>query len=289
MDDGRIALDLSGFNLPMRKPYLPLRRANGTSLYPLRDIAYNVYKEKKVKNGKNIVLLGEDHKLEFQQIKSALSILGYKAPQAIHYSFILLPEGKMSTRKGNVILLTEFMKQAVEKARSEVIKRNQDISQKELEKLSKIIGYGAIKYSILKVSPDKNVIFSWNEALNLEGNSAPYIQYTFVRSKKILEKVKGVRAPKEIVLESEDEIILIKKMAEFPNLIEDVAKNYQIHKLANYAYELANLFNNFYEKSPVLKEEDFNKKMSRILLVKAYNRLIRNVLQILGINSPGFM
>ncbi len=288
-EDGRIVLDLSEFNLPMREPYLPLTRANGTSLYPLRDIAYNIYKAKRAKNGKNIVILGEDHKLEFQQIKAALSILSYAPPEVIHYSFILLPEGKMSTRKGNVVLLTDFMKEAVEKAKNEILKRNPNISLKELEKLSKIIGYGAIKYSILKVSSDKNVIFNWDEALNFEGNSAPYVQYTYVRSKKILEKLGRIKTPKEIILNEEDEITLVKKMSEFPKIVESISRDYQIHKLAHYAYELADLFNNFYEKSPVIQEKDLNKKMSRALLVKAYKNLIRIILHILGIETPNVM
>ena len=287
-EDGRIVLDLSEFNLPMREPYLPLTRANGTSLYALRDIAYNIYKAKKAGKGKNITVLGEDHKLEFQQIKAALSILGYEAPEVIHYSFILLPEGKMSTRKGNVVLLTDFMKEALEKAKEEIIKRNPQISQKELEKLAKIIGYGAIKYSILKVSADKNVIFNWEEALNFEGNSSPYIQYTYVRSKKILEKLRKIKAPKEILF-GEEEITLIKKMYEFPHLLERVTKNYQVHEIATYAFKLAEAFNNFYEKSPVINEEDENKKMSRALLVKSYKRLIKNVLWLLGIDVPSMM
>ncbi|MCD6575848.1 MAG: arginine--tRNA ligase [Nanoarchaeota archaeon] len=287
-EDGRTVLDLSEFNLPMREPYLPLTRANGTSLYALRDIAYNVYKAKKVKKGKNIVVLGEDHKLEFQQIKAALSILGHKAPEVIHYSFILLPEGKMSTRKGNVVLLTDFMKEAVEKAKEEILKRNPDIAAKELEKLSKVIGYGALKYSILRVSPDKNVIFEWDEALNFEGNSAPYIQYTYVRSKRILEKLGRIKQPKDILV-NDIETELIKKIAELPSIIESTARDYSIHKIAHYAYELANLFNNFYETSPIISEKDENKKMTRALIVKVYKNTIKNVLWILGIDAPNFM
>ena len=287
--DGRVLLNLSKFNLPMREPYLALTRANGTSLYPLRDIAYNVYKSKRAKNGKNIVVLGEDHKLEFQQIKSALEILGYTPPEAVHYAFVLLPDGKMSTRKGNVVLLTEFMSLAVEKSKNEIVKRNPDISQDNLERLSKVIGYGAIKYSILKVSPDKNVIFNWNDALNFEGNSAPYIQYTFVRSKKILEKLKKMRLPKNIVLTDNAEINLLKKMYEFPDVIKNISKDYQVHKLANYLYELANLFNNFYEKIPVIQEKNFDRKMSRAFVVKAYNNLIKNAANLLGMDVPEFM
>ena len=287
-EDGRTLLNLSEFNLPMREPYLPLTRANGTSLYPLRDIAYHVYKAKRAKKGKNIVILGEDHKLEFQQIKSALSILGYKAPEVIHYSFILLPEGKMSTRKGNIVLLTDFMKEAVEKAKIEIEKRNPEMPPKELEKTSKIIGYGAMKYSILKISPDKNVTFNWDDALNFEGNSAPYIQYTYVRSKKILEKLGKTKLPNEISLD-EYGIALVKKMYEFKDVVSHAVESYQVNKMANYAFKLAEEFNNFYENSNVLKESDINKKMTKAILVKEYNKLIKQVLWILGIDVPNFM
>ncbi|MCD6547706.1 MAG: arginine--tRNA ligase [Nanoarchaeota archaeon] len=284
--DGRLLVDLSNYNLPMREPYVAITRANGTSLYILRDIAYTIDKVKRAK--KNVVVLGEDHKLYFQQIKAILDMLGYKAPEVVHYSFVLLQTGKMSTRKGNIVLLTDFMKEAREKAKNEIIKRNPNIDEKELEKLSKIIGYGALKYSILRVSPDKNVVFSWDEALNFEGESAPYIQYTYVRAKRILEKAKKVKAGK-IKFQSKHEIKLIKKMFEFPTIVENISKEYNIHALAKYAYDLANLFNNFYENVNVIKEEDKDKRYSRTLLLKAYMNLIEKVLSLLGINTPSFM
>src|SRR3989338_2784699 len=150
----------------MRMPVLLLTRGDGTSLYPLRDIAYNL---DKISKGNNIVVLGEDHKLYFEQIKAALLMLEKKAPSPVYYSFILLEEGKMSTRKGNLVLLEDFMKEATKKAGDEIKKRYKIKN----EKAAKAIGYGAIKYGILKVSPEKNVIFNWEQALSFEGESAP--------------------------------------------------------------------------------------------------------------------
>lgn len=285
--DGRLVLDLSGYDLPMKEPILPLTRANGTSLYALRDIGYHVYKMKLAK--KNIVVLGEDHKLENMQIKIILEkMLKIASPEVVHYSFILLQGEKMSTRKGTVVLLTEFMREAKEKAKQELKKRNSEITFEKLEKLSETIGYAALKYSILKVSPEKNVLFSWDEALNFEGESAPYIQYTHVRAKKILKKIKE-KKPKNIVLEDEPEVALVKKISEFPDVVKEVAESYRVHLLAKYSFELATKFNEFYERCSVMNENDTDKKYSRLLLVKVYYNLIEKCLDLLGINSPEFM
>lgn len=286
-EENRLTLNLTKFNLPMKSPFVPITREGGTSLYFLRDIAYNVEKAKWAKGGRNIVVLGEDHKLEFQQIKAATSLLGIEAPEVIHYSFILLPEGKMSTRAGTFVLLTDFMKEAVDKAMVEIKTRHPDISAKESEKLAKTIGYGAIKYAILKISSEKNVIFSWEQALSLEGESAPYLQYSHVRASKILEKAGKFK--NAFVFTEPEEIALAKKMAEFPGLIEKISKNYGVHALAKYGYELAAQFSLFYEKCPVVSEADETKRNSRLSLVKAYLNVIKNCLYLLGVDVPSMM
>jgi arginyl-tRNA synthetase len=286
-EEGRLVIDLSKFNLPMKSPFVPLTRGDGTSLYFLRDIVYNIEKENWSKGGKNLVVLGEDHKLEFLQIKSALSLLKHKAPEVIHYSFILLPEGKMSTRIGNIVLLTDFMREAVEKARHEISIRHPNIESTKLEKIAEIIGYGAIKYAILKVSAEKNVLFNWEQALSLDGESAPYIQYTHVRAKKIL-----ANAPKfknEFVFSEPEEMNLIKKMGDFPLVVEKVSTSYEVHSLAKYTFELATAFNLFYEKCHAISETDEKKRNSRLTLIKAYSDLIQKSLDLLGINVPEFM
>jgi len=283
-DEGRLVLDEKGFKLAMKMPVLVLTRADGTSLYPLRDIAYNIDKLKRAE--KNIVVLGEDHKLYFQQIKIALKFLKYKSPEVVHYSYILLKTGKMSTRKGEVVLLEDFMKEAVEKAKKEIKKRDKTIKSKKLEKLAKIIGYGAIKYSVLKVSNEKNVIFDWESALNFEGESAPYIQYAHARIASILRKhKKNVSNKINFSVFNEDEKNIINKLARFPKKIEDAYKNYKPHMIANYVYELANIFNEYYHKYPVLKTKEDVKK-ARLLLISCIKRVISNGLYLLGIESP---
>lgn len=281
--DGRKVLDQKEFKLAMKTPVLVLTRRDGTSLYVLRDIAYHIYKAKRAKT--NIIVLGEDHKLYFQQLKAALSLLKCEAPRVVHYSFILLTEGKMSTRKGNLVLLEDFMKESLTKAKKEIVKRRGRV--KNLEKLSKIIGYGATKFSILKVSPEKNVVFDWKSALSFEGESSPYVQYAHARICSIMRKYKK-RLAKEMnysLLEKEEEKMLIKKLAEFPDIVEKATKELRPNLIATYIVELAQRFNEFYHSCNILKEEE-NLKKARLILADSVKQTLKNGLNILGIDAP---
>jgi len=284
-EEGRKVLNQKEFNLAMKAPYLVLTRADGTSLYPLRDIAYTIDKIKKTEN--NFVVLGEDHKLYFEQLKAALSILDYKAPKVIHYSFVLLKEGKMSTRKGNLVLLEDFMKETLEKSKKEILKRNKKIDKKSLEKLSRTIGYGSLKYSILKVSPEKNVVFEWEQALSFEGESAPYIQYAYARICSIIRKY-GKKVDNKInfgVLKEKEEIEIIKKLSEFPEAVDKTLNLLKPNVLANYAYSVAKGFNEFYHKHNILKEKEELKK-ARLLMAYCVKEVLENGLRLLGIEAP---
>jgi len=276
--DNRFVLDEDGFGLGMRMPVLVLTRSDGTSLYPLRDIAYALDMGKK---GKNIVVLGEDHKLYSEQINAALLILEKKPRKAIFYSFILLQDEKMSTRKGNVVLLEDFMEEAVKKANEEIKKRYNKID----EKTAKKIAYGAIKYSILKVSPEKNVIFSWQQALNFEGDSCPYIQYACARISGILRKY-NKPVPSKIdfsLLNKQEEIEIIKDLDNFVNVIQNATENLRPHLISTYTYELAKKFNEYYHNYNILKEKEDIKK-SRLLLISCVRQVLQNGLGLLGID-----
>ncbi|MEK6869483.1 MAG: arginine--tRNA ligase, partial [Nanoarchaeota archaeon] len=236
--DKRFVLDEKGFELGMKVPVLVLTRGDGTSLYPLRDIAYALDVGKK---GENIVVLGEDQKLYNDQINAALKILEKKPRKAVFYSFVLLDEGKMSTRSGNVVLLEDFMSEALKKSGDELKQRYKKIDNKA----AKVIGYGSIKYGILKVSPEKNVIFNWQQALSFEGETAPYIQYAYARISSIIRKNKN-KLPKKAdfsLLDSKEEVELIKKLADFPNIVEKTGNELRPSIIANYVYELAKQFN----------------------------------------------
>jgi arginyl-tRNA synthetase len=282
-EHGRKVLNQEGYNLAMRSPVLVLTRADGTSLYPLRDLAYSIYKMSKSKD-ENIIVLGEDQKLYFEQVKAALKELGYDAPRPVHYSFVLLVTGKMSTRKGNLVLLEDFMNEAFKKAKEE-IKKREKLTGKELDKRAEIIGSGAIKYSILRVSPDKNVVFDWETALSFEGDTGPYLQYAYARICSILRKYgKKVETKADLSLLKEDkENELIRKLGEFPNIIESTTKYLKPHLIANYLYELSQRFSEFYHSCPVLQAEEGLKK-ARLLLVSCVKQALKNGLGILGIS-----
>jgi len=289
--DNRFVLDEKGFSLGMKVPVLVLTRGDGTSLYPLRDIAYALDIGKK---GKNIVVLGEDQKLYNEQINAALKILEKKPRKAVYYSFVLLDEGKMSTRKGNIVLLEDFMSEALKKAQEELKKRYNKVDNKA----AKIISYGALKYAILKVSPEKNVNFNWQQALNFEGETSPYIQYAYARISSIIKKnaqkseisgtnyVGNNKIPKKInysLLNKKEEIELIKKLSMFPNIVEKTANELRPNTIANYAYELAKQFNEFYHIHNILKEKK-DIKNARLLLVNCVKQTLENSLNLLGID-----
>lgn len=267
-EQNRFVLDLKDFDLPMRSKVLVLTRSTGTSLYPLRDIAYTI---DKMKSGKNLIILGEDQKLYFMQLQAALKLLNLESPKAIHYSFVLLKQGKMSTRKGNLVLFEDFAREAVKKA-----------SLKN-KKSAKKVGEAVVKYSIIKVSPEKSVIFDWNIALGLEGDSAPYLLYSFARASSILKKSRTNKKPDYSLLKTQYELNLIKQLSEFPSVIENAALQYKPNLIANYCYNLAQSFNEFYHNCPVISK---NKQLeaTRIVLVRAVSQVLKNGLNLLGIS-----
>ena len=282
--ENREVVNLSGFNLPMEHPFMPLTRADKTTLYPLRDVAYTI--DKLSKSEKSLLVLGEDQKLYFQQIRAILSILGYKSPDVIHYSFVLLKTGKMSTRQGNFVLLEDLMKEAKIKAINEIKKRHKSV--KNPDKLAEIIAYGAIKYTLLKTSSEKNIIFDMEKALSFDAESAPYIQYTFARSNSILKKAKIIKKPDFKSLITKEEISLVNKLNEFHQIVAESSSSLKPHIIASYTLSLAQIFNEFYQTSPILTEKE-PIRSTRLKIILAYKQVIRNALNVLGIETPEFM
>ncbi len=282
--ESRFVLNQSGTGLEneMREPVLVLTRSDGTALYVLRDIAYTIDKLKKAE--RNIIILGEDQKLYFKQLANALSLLDHKAPRVLHYSFVLVSTSKgkkkMSTRKGELVLLEDFMNEAVKKAALEIRKR-------KTKGDAEAIGMAAVKYAILKTEENKNVVFSWQEALNFEGDTGPYLQYAYARASSILRKAKLSKKQNKAdfsILKNEKEISLIKMLSEFPEICKNTAGHLTPHVIAGYAYKLAKSFNDFYESCPVLNAGQ-NEKEARLLLVVAARQVLGNALALLGINA----
>jgi len=284
--DGRAVINQEEFKTEMRSPYLVLTRSDGTSLYALRDIAYTIDKMERAP-GRNILILGEDQKLYFKQLSSALKLLGYKTPEAVHYSFVLLETGKMSTRKGDVVLLSDFMNEALSKAEGEVKKRG---NIKNVKQTAIMIGYGALKYSILRVSPEKNVTFNWDVALSFEGETAPYIQYAHARCFSILKKAK-IKRDKNIdfsLLKTNEEQALIKEISSFPDVVLEATNLLKPHVIATYLYPLSKAFSEFYHVCPCIIDD---KKLSnaRLSLVLSTKQVLKTGLSLLGIESPDRM
>ena len=292
-EEGRFVLNQDGYGLAMKSPVLVLTRADKTSLYPLRDIAYSVEKAEKGFD-RNLIVLGEDQRLYFQQISVALELLHYKPPEVVHYSFVLLQElgskgsngnMPMSTRDGNIVLLETFMDEATEKAKKEIQMRAK-LSEKSLKSRARIIANSAVKYAILRVSPEKNVLFNLERALIFEGDTGPYLQYAYARISGILRKYR-----KEIIvdvdyslLSDKSEAELIKVLAEFPETVEKATNLLRPHLIANYSYHLSQKFNEFYHICPVLSVEPALMK-ARLLLISCVRQVLRNSLGLLGIET----
>jgi len=267
-------------------------RSDDTGLYFTSDLGLTVHKFEKYKLDKSIWVVSTQQSLYFKQLFKFLELLGFEwARNCYHCAFehVSLPEGKMSSREGKAILLDEVINMLERKAREEVEKRNPKKSKRRISIVSRKIAIGALKYSILKIQPEDQIIFEWEKMLQLEGNTGPYIQYACTRCKGILKKAKKFEerlSPKKL---RDEEALLIKKIGEFSSLIQKIVKEMKPYYLANYLYELSTLFNNFYEKVPVLKEEDKDVKAFRLTLVKATEKVLSLGLNLLGIDVPEFM
>ena len=277
--DGRFYLNQKGTQVEnkMKSPVLVLTRSDNTGLYPLRDIAYTINKLKISSN--NIIVLGEDQKLYFEQISEALKLLNINPPKVVHYSFILLSEKskksrKMSTRKGDVVLLEDFIKKALIKAEKKA--KRKDYADK--------IAVSAIKYSILRNNPNKTILFNLDDALNFEGDTGPYMLYSYARASSIIKKAKKkheAEDQEEKIGELEKKSELIKKLSQFPEIILKAYDDLNPSHIANYSYDLAKIFNEFYHLSKVIgsKDEEF-----KLQLVQAFRQVMKNSLFLLGID-----
>ncbi|HHF58843.1 MAG TPA: arginine--tRNA ligase, partial [Thermoplasmatales archaeon] len=285
-EDGAWYIDLKEFGIQGRDTRFFFTRRDGTTLYATRDIAYHIWKL----NQADIVInvLGEDHKLEAKQVEIALRILGMKRlPKVVFYSFVTLPEGKLSTRRGRVIYLDDLIDEAIERAYQEVKKRRgNELDEERLREIAEIVGIGALRYNIVKIQPEKDIVFKWEEALNFEGDSAPFVQYAHARACSILRKES---APEKITvrnLKHPSEISLVKVLSRFPNVVKISCTQNRPHLIPSYLFELASTFNQFYRDCPVLKAESEEIKKERLALVDSVRIVLRNGLSLLGIEAP---
>ena len=285
-EEGAFYLDMEPFGIKGRNTKFVFIRKDGTTLYATRDIAYHLWKGKHADLLVNV--LGEDHKLESKQVEIALNLIGAKIiPKTIFYSFVSLPGGKMSTRRGRVVYLDELIDECVKRAYDEVKKRRgKELTEKKMKDIAEKVGIGALRYNIIKVQPEKDIVFKWEEALNFEGDASPFIQYSHARACSILSKKQDeIKDIDTTLLKHNSETILIKKLAKFPIIIDEACEGYKPHSITNYLFEVASQFNQFYRDCPVLPEKNSKLRISRLALVDATRIVLRNGLELLGITA----
>lgn len=287
-ETGAISVDLTELKLPR----LIIQKSDSTSLYSTRDLATLAARTAWFNPEKIIYVVGGEQKDYFRQVfETFKQWAGDEAPVLEHVSFgmVTLPEGKMSTRKGRVIFLEDVLKEAISRAYDRCSKSNVEMSEHEKNSLAKIIGVGAVIYLDLGQGRDRNIKFNWDQALAVEGQSAPYIQYAYARTEAILAKAHETwpfQYNSEMKITTANEAKLIKLIASFPDAIRRAQEQNQPSIVAEHVYILADAFNHFYKMDQVLKASDPLIKSSRLRLTSAVGQTLKNGLKLLGIESP---
>ncbi|WP_255169017.1 arginine--tRNA ligase [Natrononativus amylolyticus] len=283
-------------------------RADGTSLYPTRDLAHHEWKFDNYDRA--VTVLGEDHKLQARQLNATLELLGNDTGQLrqVLYSYVNLPEGKMSTRRGTGVDLDDLLDEAIDRARAEVENRlddrirDDDLDEEDIERIAHQVGIGAVRYDIVSKQPTKAITFEWDRALDFEAQSAPYVQYVHARCCGILAEggfdlddsleAQGVALEADAAerLETDAERELLETIARLPAVIDEAADDLEPHQVATYTREFAERFNAFYRECPVLADDvDEDVREARLALVASSRHTIANALSVLGVSPPRSM
>ncbi|MWG34486.1 arginine--tRNA ligase [Halomarina oriensis] len=290
-------LDLSEHGIEKNLVFL---RSDGTSLYTTRDLAHHEWKFENYDRA--VTVLGEDHKLQADQLRTTLDLLGNDTSklESVIYSYVNLPEGKMSTRAGTGIDLDDLLDEAIDRARDEVTDRlddrirDDDLDENDVERIAHQVGIGAVRYDIVSKQPTKAITFEWDQALDFEAQSAPYVQYVHARACGILDEAAqaGIEPDSDVdiaLLDSPEERDLLRHIARFPAVVEEAADSLEPHQVATYTREFAEAFNAFYRECSVLNAEDDDVAAGRLALVAASKHAIANALDILGVAAPESM
>jgi len=286
-EEGAWQLELEEYDIEKNLVFL---RSDGTSLYATRDLAHHEWKLENYDAA--VTVLGEDHKLQAEQVRATLDLLGDDTERlrSVHYSWVNLPEGGMSTREGTGIDLDDLLDEAEVRAREEVEKRLDDttrgeLSQDGIDDIAEQVGIGAVRYDIVSKQPSKAITFEWEDALDFEGQSAPYVQYAHARCCGILEGEKVEKSVDADALDHPAERRLLREIARFPSVIERAARELEPHRVATFCREFTDAFNNFYRACPVL-DADGDTRVARVALVAAARDTLSNALGVLGISAP---
>ena len=280
-------VDLEEYGMP---PCL-IKKSDGATLYATRDIAAAIYRKETFDFDKMFYVVGAEQKLHFRQFFKVLELAGFEwAKDLEHIAFGLyrFKDGKMSTRKGKVVLLEDVLDEAVNRIKEIMAEKNPDLTEEEKEKIAEILGTSAIVFNDLKNDRIKDVQFSWEEVLNFEGESGPYISYSFVRCRGILKNADAVEDTDYFEITHNSEKLLIKKLFEFADVLDIAYKNRKSHFIANYLLELTKQFNSFYHNCKVVGENpdisSFRKQLVRLTLYT-----LKGGADILGMRLPDRM
>lgn len=279
-EEGRLYVDLDGYNIPTKNPVLVLTRADKSSLYPLRDLAYSIYKLN-LNNENNIIVLGEDQIVYMKQIAATLDIMGYNAPELTSYSFVLLDGAKMATRDGTLVLLEDFIAATNERLKEAFSERNLTCCDENLNALMN----ACIKFTMLNVSKNKVVNFNLNNATSFNGESGVYILYSVVRINSILNKINDENKIDNYKFVNDIEFKILKDLYAFPELINNLLTTHEPSNLTKYIFGLTQKFSKLYEEVNIINETDKVLKASRIALIKNIKTVLTNGLAILGIKT----
>ena len=287
-EDNSVWADLTNEGLDQKL----LLRSDGTSVYMTQDIGTAEMRFQDFPIDKMIYVVGNEQNYHFQVLSILLDRLGFKwGKELTHFSYgmVELPNGKMKSREGTVVDADDLMQLMVEDAykTSMELGKFDDMTEEERREIARIVGMGALKYFILKVDARKNMLFNPEESIDFNGNTGPFIQYTYARIRSILRKAGNDIQSSTFNLQlNEKEVELIQKMNEFGAAVEQAGKDYSPSGIANYCYELTKVFNQFYHDYSILNEPDEQKKLFRLVLAKNVAKIIKNAMSLLGIEVP---
>ena len=290
LEEKNVLTDSNGAKVVMLDEYnMPpciVVKSDGASIYATRDLAAAMYRKKHYNFDKCIYVVGKDQILHFKQVFKTLELAGHTwAKDCVHIPFGLVKfaDRKLSTRKGNVVLLEELLKEAVAKTLETINVKNPELKEKEM--VAKKIGIGAVLFTYLKNSREKDIVFDWDEMLSFEGETGPYVQYSYARAKSILRKAEGINGDADFSkLTSKEEFELTKVLEGFNKAILLAIDRLEPSVVIRYTIEVAKAFNKFYNAHSVLNLEDTGLKVARLKLIEATAQVIKNSLNLIGIN-----